>query len=514
MTWRPSFGIMIAVLISSCGLPRVDRELTPPDAFRALSKPKVDELKNQSPFLKAHLKDGSLYIFSSWEYARAGSTISGTAHKYDPGRRAGPSKNYSMSLDSVALIETNILSTSGPAIALTVFTGITAAVTVFCITNPKACFGSCPTFYVLDGNDPQLDAEGFSSSISPFLESTDLDGLPHASGKDGELTLQMKNEALETHIVRRADILAVPRKQGCGVFKDLHGHFWESPRQISPALALGPEGNCLPALSRADGRERSSRSDETDLAAKETIDLQFHLDPKSSYGLILSCRQSLLPTYLLYQTLAYMGNDAGFWLARPDIRSYGEPMEKLLGGIEVAVRDAHSGWRSIGSVNEHGPLARDSHLLPLGNSTDTTLAVRLTMAKGMWRIDHAALAELSQSLEPVRLQPRSVLKDGREDSDALARLLDPSQTLVTFPGDVYTLTYALSQKQAEYEFFLESRGYYLEWMRAEWIQEQNPQLLSEMFLSPAAALKRLAPDFKRVEPGMEDCFWRSRYAKQ
>jgi len=209
-----------------------------------------------------------------------------------------------------------------------------------------------------------------------------------------------------------------------------------------------------------------------------------------------------------------MGNDAGFWLARPDIRSYGKPMEKLLGGIEVAVRDAHSGWRSIGSVNEHGPLARDSHLLPLGNSTDTTLAVRLTMAKGMWRIDHAALAELSQSLEPVRLQPRSVLKDGREDSDALARLLDPSKTLVTFPGDVYTLTYALSQKQAEYEFFLESRGYYLEWMRAEWIQEQNPQLLSEMFLSPAAALKRLVPDFKRVEPGMEDCFWRSRYAKQ
>jgi hypothetical protein len=188
-------------------------------------------------------------------------------------------------------------------------------------------------------------------------------------------------------------------------------------------------------------------------------------------------------------------------------------MELLLGGIEAAVLDTQSSWHSIGTINEHGPLARDTHLLHMGKVSDTSLTVQLKMTKGMWRIDFVALAELSEPLQPVRLHPFSVLRGRTIDSIARAKLIDSSQALVTFPGDVYTLTYAPPQQQTEYEFFLESRGYYLEWMRTEWIQEQNPQWLFEMFASPQTALRRLARDFKRCEPEMEDCFWRSRYAK-
>ncbi len=81
----------------------------------------------------------------------------------------------------------------------------------------------------------------------------------------------------------------------------------------------------------------------------------------------------------------------------------------------------------------------------------------------------------------------------------------------TLPGDEYTLVYPLPGLESDYEFFLESRGYYLEWMRAEWIAEENPLRAAQLFLDPASALKTMAPEFKQVEADMERVFWSSRY---
>ncbi|MEP7228190.1 MAG: hypothetical protein ABI785_12560, partial [Gemmatimonadales bacterium] len=61
------------------------------------------------------------------------------------------------------------------------------------------------------------------------------------------------------------------------------------------------------------------------------------------------------------------------------------------------------------------------------------------------------------------------------------------------------------------ELFLESRGYYLEWMRREWLAEENLALAAQILLDPAGALRTLAPAFKRQEPEMERLFWNSRY---
>ena len=85
--------------------------------------------------------------------------------------------------------------------------------------------------------------------------------------------------------------------------------------------------------------------------------------------------------------------------------------------------------------------------------------------------------------------------------------------MVTLPGDCYTLVYDLPRDDAPYDVFLESRGYYLEWIRDAWLEEENPALLAELFMSPEQALRRLAPQYKRIEPGMEQIFWSSRYAQ-
>jgi hypothetical protein len=104
------------------------------------------------------------------------------------------------------------------------------------------------------------------------------------------------------------------------------------------------------------------------------------------------------------------------------------------------------------------------------------------------------------------------LADGTRAADARAKLISPTEALVTFPGDRYTLIYSLPDEAQHYELFLETKGYYLEWMRNEWFAEENQMRAASLFLDPAGSLRRLAPEFKRVEPGLEAAFWRSKYA--
>lgn len=508
--------LALAVSLAGCaGLKKVERQISTPEELQKMPENRLQLMSASSPFLKAHMRNGNMYVLSAWGMDETRLHVSGTGTLFNAKRdtlRHGP---FQLGVDSVAVFETNVLKNSGAVTALTVFTGITAAVTVFCITNPKACFGSCPTFYVSDGDSLRLQAEGFSASIAPSLEATDIDALFYATGGDRDFEIEMRNEALETHVVRRADLLAVPRAKGRRVFADLDGRFWASTNVIAPVAASGAEGDCLTQLLRADGNERFSSADSLDLAAKEILEVDFENIPEHASGLVLGCRQTLLSTYLLYQTFAYMGNEAGHWFAqieRKNIKQDQNPIHKLLGGIEVLLQDAKGEWQVVAQVKEHGPLATDFHLLPLGKLAERSAKIRLRMTKGNWRIDYVALAALDDEVQAVRLQPRQVLKDGVVDETARALLRDPDRALTTLPGEVYTLRYR-TPAAGEYEFFLESRGYYLEWIRQEWIAEQNSTLLAQMFLNPRAALQRLAPEFKRVEAEMENHFWRSRYAK-
>ncbi len=83
---------------------------------------------------------------------------------------------------------------------------------------------------------------------------------------------------------------------------------------------------------------------------------------------------------------------------------------------------------------------------------------------------------------------------------------------MTLPGDEHTFVFRLPDHPDRWELFLESRGYYLEWMRSEWLPEENPARAAMMLLEPARALRELAPEFKRLEPHMERLFWGSRLA--
>jgi hypothetical protein len=110
--------------------------------------------------------------------------------------------------------------------------------------------------------------------------------------------------------------------------------------------------------------------------------------------------------------------------------------------------------------------------------------------------------------------PNRVERAGRADSAAWRALVDTSASLVTLPGDAYDLVYRLPAQPEQYELFLQSRGYYLEWMRREWLAEENLGSAAQILFDPAAALRTLAPAFKRQEPEMESRFWNSRYVRR
>jgi hypothetical protein len=92
--------------------------------------------------------------------------------------------------------------------------------------------------------------------------------------------------------------------------------------------------------------------------------------------------------------------------------------------------------------------------------------------------------------------------------------VDTASSLVTLPGDEYDLIYRLPPQPERYELFLESRGYYLEWMREEWLSEQSLASAAQVLFDPPGALRSLAPGFKRQEGEMERRFWNSRYVRQ
>jgi hypothetical protein len=505
--------VLILSLICGAGVAtacakRVHRQVTAP------SEPET--LDGNAPFLKAHMRDGRLYVLSGWVVDSVSRRVRGSGWRYEADRGVADSGQYLVELDSAALYETNTVRVSGSVAPLAVLTGISVGVTAYCAANPKACFGSCPTFYVHDGVRERLQAEGFSASVAPSLEATDIDALNRVQPRDGRwVDVRMRNEALETHVVRSVNLLAAPRVPGHRVFVDAKSRFWAVENIRAPLACVGEEGDCLRAVQAFDDTERISTADSTDLATRETLELTFTASASEHPALILASRQSLLPTFLLYQAFAYMGRSVGEWLAAFERRDDATKrrtarLVEMLGGIEVLVRSGDGTWNTVETVLETGPLASDVRIVPLPTTADT-LHIRLRLAKGAWRIDYVALAAVDGTVEPIRLAPQTVTTALGTDTAARAKLVDPTDVLVTMPGDDYALHYLLSADAGTYEFFLESTGYYLEWMRAEWLAEENRLAALQLFADPAGALRALAPRFKEIEPTLETTFWNSKY---
>ena len=286
---------------------------------------------------------------------------------------------------------------------------------------------------------------------------------------------------------------------------------------MPPLECRAPEGDCGEALRAVGGADRVSPADDGDLAVRERVELRFPA-ARGRSGVAIGARQTLLSTFLFYQTMAYVGPGAGAFLAAlerggPEAGRRALGMAQVLGGIDVEVAEGEGPWRAIGSFDEAGPIAGDLRVLPFEGAGVSPLRVRLRLARGHWRLDAVALAHLGAPMAAIRLEPAAVEREGQRDAGARASLVNGDRYLVTHAGDSYRLTFRLPPSDRPLELFLESEGFYYEWMRSEWLAWENPQMAALALVDPAEALRRLAPAYKAEEPHLERAFWASRFRK-
>ncbi len=512
-------GVRLVVLtlcltlpLSSCIAKQLDRTLRAPD--------ETQKLDHDSATLKAHMKSGELYLLTDWKVDERTRVVSGMGVRYGLDRGVLSQGRQTIAIDDVALFETNVEKTS-PAIAgMVVVTLASVAVTAACIANPKACFGSCPTFYAPDADGGEtLMAEGFSASVTPSLEARDVNALWTARASTSHFELRVTNEALETHVIRRADLLVAERPPGGRVIADQQGSLWQAVSITPVRRCEAAEGDCTAAVRSMDASERFSRTDGHDLATREEVALDFDVPAgDGQLALVIGARQTFLSTFLFYQALAFMGTTATERLAElergdAELSERARALDRVLGNIEVQARGAGGDWATVGEIGETGPIATDVKLVRLPDGVDAR-SLRLRLTRGHWRLGWIALARVPGPATAHRVRPSAVRRvRGRfADAEALSRLRRPDRQLLTFPGDEYAIDYELPVPPARAELLLDAKGYYLEWMRTEWMKDESPVAAALLLYAPRQAMVILAPRFAAMEPNMERMFWESRYA--
>lgn len=464
-----------------------------------------------------HLRDGTLILAERWSSDGTVFTLHGA--RYDAERRPVSRGAERVPRADIALVETTGSGAHGAAAQLTVMGVVTVAsiaTSVVCLTVPKACFGSCPTFYVPTPEGPMLQAEGFSSSIARSLEAGDLDDLPAARPRDGALTVTMRNEAYETHVLRRVSLVAVDAPAGSAAYRAFDAEVVHAVGETAAPEACDRPEPC-PLLAARDGREWTPGSDGVDLASRTTLTLRFAPPRAREVGLVLTARNSLMSTWAMYHFIGLLGRTYGDFLARVERAS---PLlmwrlwgfSRTLGGVEVSVRRGGR-WERVDALPYIGPNARATRVAAVTvEDPDAPLEVRLSFARAHWRIDALRAGPLvRRDLAQTEVDAEVLAAGARDTRDIARRLRGEGERVVNLPGEDVTLRFAVPEVRGAPGYFLRSRGYYYEWTREEWMREEDPDRAEDFLRDPARALREMAAPYRAQEDQMEAVFEASRF---
>jgi hypothetical protein len=211
----------------------------------------------------------------------------------------------------------------------------------------------------------------------------------------------------------------------------------------------------------------------------DSLDFEFNV-PKNSgeIALVLKMRNSMLNTVLLYDVmlkeqsfaaLDWMGHDLNHLGNRAEMGSwYRENM-----GMTISVwRDGR--FRKVGRIGDQGPIAWSERILILDAPAGNTVRVRLSFVADNWRIDQVALA-IDAERGKVRTIPVTTAQTPemvRPDIPEFLAHADDTY-LITRPGESVQIGFDVGESTQPRTFFLASEGYYMEWMRSEWLTEEH-----------------------------------------
>jgi hypothetical protein len=439
---------------------------------------------------KAHLLDGSVILYENG-FQRRNDSILGPGIRYGLDRREGAVRNqWKVPLDSVVGLEYFDKDVTGARIPGTILLAASTAGAGFVTTVALlvVIFGSCPTVYTSDGEQQRLEAECFSYSIGSKYELPDLDRLEQRTPAAGPFTLHLKNEALETHYIDAFILGYVDHPSGTEVFPTDDGTVLVASNLQSSISARNSEGKDLTSLFRyrdniaysidsATVRRMFNRSE------RDWIELAVPV-PRGAQELTLALRgrNTLQNTVLLYDVMMRdQGMEAiewseslssSLWYAWRLYRWY-----TSMSGLNISV-EQDGEFVDAGRLTDTGPIAWKTIAtrIPLGEHSDT-VRIRLSCLPDSWSIDWIGLDAGDHGQQELHYVSCSTAKGASEQTGATAIAAiaeDDGSYLVTYPGEWLDLSFNLPPTTGRQRtMFLYSKGYYVEWVRPEWVRERT-----------------------------------------
>jgi hypothetical protein len=473
------------------------------DTVRVADLPAKTGTRVASP-VKAHLVDGSTVVYAHGVTVGA-DAIEGRGARFDAALTPQPPVDRVPLAEVVGMESYATVTNSGETAVISLLA--TAGGVVGGALLSVAIFGSCPTVYAPGDGPEAVQAELFSTSIAPLLESRDVDPLRISADASGRVTLDIRNEALETHYINHLQLLEVRHPRGTRSLPDTRGRAVAvTVEAAAPWQARDRRGRDVAALvAHADGSAFATAAEVLAAAGPadfaDWVDLDFARAPAGAgaEALVLRMRNSLLGTILFYEVmLADAGPKALEWLG-PRLDEISTAVE--LGrwhqdrmGLRVEAWDGRR-FRHVARVRDSGPIAWREVAVPLPPWVARPVRTRLSFTADLWRLDRVALVRMAPDAA-VRSLPaaRVVGSDDRADTAALAGLAAPdTRYLQTGPGQRFAVEFEAGPVAPGIDrtFLLSSQGYYQEWIRAEWLRRPPaPGALQPSDAALQAALTR------------------------
>lgn len=471
--------------------------------------------------VKAHLKDGSTVLYPTGVTV-TGNALEGEGTRYDL-TLTHSTRIGTVPLDSVIGMESYRTAVKG-AQTFIVSTLATAGGIFGGAALAVAIFGSCPTVYSADGTVEE--AELFSSSIAPLFEGRDIDRLSAQPDARGVLTLELRNEALETHYINHLQLVEVTHAAGETVVPDADGLPTTLHDMRPPDAVTDRAGRDLRAtLADSDGmfyltdRRAIDRANASDM--DDWIDVSANVAPGTkSTTLVFRLRNSLLNTVLLYDVmLGPAGAGALDWVGE-DLTKISTAVElgrwhQQRAGLHISVWQ-DGAYREVARVPDSGPISwHDVAAVVPVPAGETRLRVRLSFLVDHLRIDRLVVGIASPKAAQRAIPLAEVTgAGGRTENEARRNMSAPDDRyLQTNPGNRFFARFNAGPAVpgTSRTFLLSSQGYYTEWIRTSWIQNAT---VTEPFAANDTAILTALRKWAATRDSFERRFMQARVPVQ
>lgn len=385
-------------------------------------------------------------------------------------------------LDSVDFVETRSAGSAWP-----ILTALAATATTIMIINAAGKsdvepaptpVGSCPFIYSYDGVDYHLDSETFAGAITGGLARTDLDNLERLRAVDGQYRLRLANERPETQHTDELTLRVVDHPVGTTVVPDASGAPRVLTELVAPRTATGVRGaDVLEQVSASDDAfwfgDPVFTIDENDPSSfRDGMELVFPRPAGDKALLTVRARNTTLAPFVLERFLELFGEDLAGWYRRvdrdPELQAELKAWIAREGMLQVSVFEVDR-WVFHGRLPDVGPhLSKSQALqLDLGRVVGDEVRVRLEVPRGLWSLDHVALAAESTAPPMVRTLT-AVSANDVEGRDVRHRLSGTDGSHVTaLPGHTVDLVFDAPpspEKGWERTVLARTHGFYHIWV--------------------------------------------------